>query len=357
VTGSDRVEAQHPYRIGVVGADLPRQIVRAAGAVPVRIFGSWTGEVSARAIELTGAVDAVAGRILDALLAGDHDDLDALVICNDSQANLRMFYVLRVLSARGEVPFPVQLLDTPRGAGAPREAFVATQYARLAEFCSRVTGTAIGIEELRSAGAAEQRVGAALGRLRERRADGRCTGTAALGAYRAANVSEPDAAVAVIDASQSATAEGKRIFLTGSAHPDPLVYDALERDGFVIAGEDHDTGDAGWFAASTSGETVADVFVALAAAHAERAPSAAKSTTAERVPALMQRVTDTRSGAVLALVRDLDDAPTWELASFRAALSAEHVPFVSRVRIAADEAILAARDAAAVLAVKEGARR
>ncbi|MGM7699128.1 2-hydroxyacyl-CoA dehydratase [Microbacterium sp. A84] len=348
--------------IGVVGSDLPRQIVLAAGAVPQRLFGSWSGAVSPRASELLGAVDAVAGRILDAILAGEHDDLVGLVICNDSQANLRMFYVLRVLAERGEVPFPVQLLDAPRGPGAAKRAFVVAQYARLVDFCGQVTGSTVGIEDLRRAGGVEQNVAVALERMRERRAGSRCTGVAALNAYRIAACSAPDVAIAAvddaaIDDAQGPVGEGKRIFVTGSAHPDSTVYQELERAGVAIVAEDHDAGDAGWFAACPTGDSAADILAGLASLHAERPPSAARGTTAERVTALRRRVVETRSTAVIALVRDLDDAPAWELSSFRAALDAVSVPFASRVQIAVDGAISASLDAVSALASMEGVRR
>lgn len=353
MAGVDGTRALRSPRIGVVGADLPRQIVLAAGAVPRRLFGAWGGEVSTRAGELLGAVDAVAGRILDAVLAGAHDDLVGLVVCNDSQANLRMFYVLRMLSERGEIAFPVHLLDAPRGPGAARHAFVVAQYERLVDFCVRVTGNAVDAAVLRLAGEAEQRVVDALERLRERRADGRLSGTAALRAQLAAGGLEPDAAVEVIDAAETTPAEGERIFVTGSAHPDPSVYEELERAGVIVAGEDHDTGDAGWFAASVTGATATDMLADLASLHADRAPAAARDTTAERVAALRRRVAETRSTAVLSLVRELDDAPAWELPAFRDALDDMGVRFASRVRIDSD-APAAAKDAATTLAPRDG---
>ncbi|MGV2982813.1 2-hydroxyacyl-CoA dehydratase family protein [Microbacterium sp. AGC85] len=344
-------------RIGVVGADLPRQIVLAAGASPERLFGAWSGAVSPRASELLGAVDAVAGRILDSILAGEHDDLAGLVICNDSQANLRMFYVLRVLAERGEVPIPVQLLDAPRGQGAAKQAFVVAQYTRLVDFCRRVTGADIGVDELRRAGDIEQSVADALERMRERRAQGRCAGTSALNAYRAAASVAPEAAVEVIDAASTPVGQGDRLFVTGSGHPDSSVYQELERAGATVVAEDHDAGDGGWFAGCSTGESEADVLVGLASLHASRPPSAARGSTAERVGALRRRVADTGSTAVITLARDLDDAPAWELPAMRDALAELRVPFAARVQISADGALSASRDAVTALQEKDGSRR
>lgn len=355
LSGFGDARAQHRPRIGVVGADLPRQIVLAAGAVPVRLFGSWSGAVSLRASELLGAVDAVAGRILDAILAGDHDDLAGLVICNDSQANLRMFYVLRVLAERGQVPFPVQLLDAPRGPGAAKRAFVVAQYVRLVEFCTAVTGAEVGVDDLRRAGDAEQSVAVALDRMRDRRAESRCTGVAALNAYSTAACSAPEVAVAAIDDADVSTGEGDRIFVTGSAHPDSSVYQVVESTGATIVAEDHDAGDGGWFAAFTTGDSATDILAGLASLHADRSPSAARGGTAERVAALRRKVIEARGAAVISLVRDVDDAPAWELAAVREALDSLRVPFVSRTRITAEEAISASSDVVSALVARERA--
>lgn len=357
VPDSAGTRAQTRPLIGVVGADLPRQIVFAAGALPVRLFGSSSGAVSSRASELLGAVDAVAGRILDGILAGDHDELSGLVICNDSQANLRMFYVLRVLAERGEIPFPVQLLDAPRGSGAPKRTFVVAQYARLLEFCRRVTGAEVGVDDLRRAGAAEQKVASALERMRERRARNHCTGVSGLNAYRTAATSPPEVAVDAIDQAQTPPGGDERIFVTGSAHPDLRVYEEIESAGSVVVGEDHDTGDGGWFAAWTTGDSVADILAGLASLHADRAPSAARSTTAERVVELRKRVVETQSTALIALVRDLDDASAWELPAMRRALADLRLPFESRVRITAGGERAAAQDVLTALKEKDGSRR
>ena len=351
----DGTRAQNQPLIGVVGADLPRQIVLAAGAVPLRLFGSWSGAVSRRASELLGAVDAVADRITDAILAGAHDDLSGLVVCNDSQANLRMFYVLRVLAERGEIPFPVQLLDVPHGAGTAKRAFVLGQYTRLLEFCTRVTGATVGPDDLRRAGDDQQRVADALERMRGRRAEGVCTGAAALNAYRAAACSAPEIAVATIDDAQAPGGEGHRIFVTGSAHPDSSVYRELESAGATVVAEDHDTGDSGWFATCTTGDSVTEILAALATLHAGRPASAARGTTADRVKMLRQRVQESGSTAVISLVRDLDDAPAWEVSAFRDALAAPGMPFISRVQIAPGAAISATRDAMTALPVRDGA--
>jgi benzoyl-CoA reductase/2-hydroxyglutaryl-CoA dehydratase subunit BcrC/BadD/HgdB len=342
------VRASAPPVIGVVGADLPRQLVLAAGAVPHRILGSWHGAVSRDASELLGAADAVAGRILDELLAGRHDTIAGLVVCNDSAANLRLFYVLRILAERGRIPFPVHLLDAPRGAGEPRRRFVTGRYARLAAFCGGITGSPVDAAALAAAAARELALGASLRRLRQRRLAGGCTGVAALAAYREAAQRPPEEAIPIVDAAAGrADGAAVRVFVTGSAHPDPSLYAVVEDAGAVIVGEDFDTGDAAWLGdAVPDGETDA-VFATLAERHLARPPLAARSTSAERAALLAARVAETGAAAVAALVREHDDAPAWDLPAQRAAV---RVPVAARIRIAPDGGGEAAADIAAALA-------
>lgn len=357
MTGAARGRAP---RVGVVGADVPRQLVLASGATPVRIPGSWSGPVSSEASELPGAVDVVAARILDTLLSGAHDDLAGLVVCNDSVADLRVFYVLRILADRGRVPFPVHLLDAPRGGGGPRDRFVRRQYERLLSFCASVTGRAADARSLREAADRESELGRALGRLRQRRRAGACTGVAALEAYRAAATLPPEDAIDAADDRGDWTGagpgtRGTPVLVTGSSHPDPSVYAAIEAVGLRVIGEDHDAGDAAWIGDAVAADDVGGAIAALARRHAARPPLAARSRTAERVAALDGLLRDTRAAAVIALVRDLDDAPAWDLAGQRTLTTRHGVPLVERTRIAPDAAAGVAAEAAGELARALGA--
>ncbi|WP_448003341.1 2-hydroxyacyl-CoA dehydratase [Agromyces bauzanensis] len=336
-------------RIGVIGADVPRQLVLAAGATPMRIFGSWSTPYSSEASELLGAVDAVAPRILDEVLSGAHDDVAGLIVCNDSAADLRIFYVLRILSERGRVPFPVHLLDAPRGGGAPRDRFVRRQYDRLVSFCESLTGERIDAAGLQRAARRERELGRALTALRARRRARECSGAAALAAYLAAATLPPEHATAIVDDAAEAQ-HGEPVFVTGSAHPEASVYRVIEAAGLVVVGEDHDTGDAAWIGDAVDGDDLDEAIARLARRHAARPPLAARSSTRERAAELERRLTETDASGVLALVRELDDGPVWDLPGQRLVVEHCGLPFASRARIAPEAALLEAEEAASVLA-------
>lgn len=346
-----KAPAEQPPRIGVIGADVPRQIVLAAGGTPVRLFGAWSGVASREATEFLGAADAVAARVLDGVLSGLHDDLTGLVVCNDSMANLRVYYVLHLLAKRGRIPYPVHLLDTPRGGESHRNRFVARQYERLAGFISGCTGKPLNAAALAEAAALEAPLCAALKTVRERRVGGTLSGSAALECYATAAQTTPQLAVAVIETilnSQgfpSAADPGNTVpvFMTGSSHPDVTVYKALENAGVVVVGEDHDAGDSAWIGETVDTTSPETAFSDLAERHALRPPSASRSLSAERTRHLLDGVRRTGARGVISLVRDLDDGPVWDLHGYREALAGSGTWLSSVVQIPAD-GIMAATD-------------
>lgn len=335
-------------RIGVVGADVPRQVVLACGAVPMRILGSWTGAVSQEATELLGAADAVAARFLDEILSGDHDELAGLVVCNDSMADLRVYYVLRILAERGRVPFPVHLLDAPRGGGAHRRRFVSHQYERLAAFVSGVTGQQVDATSLAEAAAREAKLGQALEAVWGRRRKRVLSGTTALTAYRAAAQLSPEdawerigelvrSAAEPVELDEPAELAGARVpvYLTGSSHPDATVYAALEAAGAVVVGEDHDAGDAAWIGDAVNATTLEEACAQLADRHTARPPAAARSLSSERTEHLLAETERCGAAGVVALVRDLDDGPVWDLAEYRPALASRDLWLAEQLRVPA----------------------
>lgn len=349
--------AERTPRIGVIGADAPRQVILAAGATPVRLFGAWNGDVSREAAELLGAADAVAARVLDGVLSGLHDELAGLVVCNDSMANLRIYYVLRLLAERGRVPYPVHLLDAPRGGGPQRNLFVARQYKRLAGFASGCTGQAVDAGSLSTAASREKPLAEALGHMRDLRVKGALSGSAALRCYAAAAQMSPEQALAATEAvldEQAAPGDTMTVFMTGSSHPDATVYEALEQSGIVVAGEDHDAGDGAWLGKTVDTASPGDTFSALAELHALRPPSASRSLTSERTRHLLAEVRRTGAAGVLALVRDLDDGPVWDLPDQREVLAASGAWLAGVVRVPADGAAAATAELIASVQMSGG---
>lgn len=331
--------------IGIVGNDVPRQLLLAVHARPHRLTGSWAHDVDDEAAELLGAADAVTVRVL-AELRALRDDLDALIICNDSQSHLRLFYALRALGG----DLPLHLLDMPGGRSTPARRFAHGQYRALVGFCAAVTGRRPDTASLRAAAADEQTLGRALTRLRDARraTPPRCTGARALEVHLDASRSQPGDAVARVDrACDGDPVLGVRVHMTGSSHPDPSVYREIEEHGCVIVGEDHDTGDRAWLGEAVLADSLDDVIAGLVDAHFARVPASAGAFSAVRAELTTTMAVQERAEVVVAFIRDLDEAPLWDLADQRAALDGQRLALVDRTHIAPGAQSSAARELAA----------
>ena len=209
-----------------------------------------------------------------------------------------------------------------------------------------MTGRALDAASL--AAAAEAALGDAVRRLRARRRahPPLCAGADALDALFDAARLAPADAVRRLDATAGQATPvpsgAIRVHVTGSSHPDAAVYRELESDGrCVIVSEDHDTGDAAWLGVAVRGETTDHVLDGLIDAHFARVTTSA--TTSGAVRAAFTRDISRAAGAhaVGAIIRELDEAPLWDIADQRAALAG--TAFVS-VRVAPGGEVGAARE-------------
>ncbi|QEW04574.1 2-hydroxyacyl-CoA dehydratase family protein [Microbacterium lushaniae] len=322
--------------VGIVGNDVPRQIVFAAGAIPHRLTGSWSAPLAGEAVAHLGSVDPPAAAILTELLGGAGPALDAIVVCNDSQANLRLFYVLRMLRGAG-IP-PVHLLDLPRQDSPATRRFARAQLAALTAFCEGVTGSTPDAAAWREAARQERAVGDAVARLQARRRaqPPEVGGTMALTALLAAASVPPAAAVELLDAAAEPRAGGVRVHVTGSNHPDPSVYAAVEASGATIVSDDHDTGDLSWLGAAVEAPDADAVHAGLVDAHFARSTGSAVATIAERATTTRAMAVAAHADVVLALIRQGDEAPLWDLAATGDALAGAGIALHRSVGITAE---------------------
>ncbi|WP_343937472.1 2-hydroxyacyl-CoA dehydratase family protein, partial [Pseudonocardia zijingensis] len=98
---------------GYVGADVPVEVLTAAGFLPVRLTGDPGAPSEAGDRYLGRGLDPVARSVLTRLLDGAYGPLDALVVSHDCEASLRLFYAVRELHRiePGIGLPPVQLVD------------------------------------------------------------------------------------------------------------------------------------------------------------------------------------------------------------------------------------------------------
>jgi benzoyl-CoA reductase/2-hydroxyglutaryl-CoA dehydratase subunit BcrC/BadD/HgdB len=307
--------------IGYVGADVPVELITAAGAVPLRLFGDPSGDPESGLRYLGGGVDPAAVSVLSGLLAGVYP-IDTIVVSHDCEASLRLFYALRELRriepSRG-LP-EIYLVDI---AHLPHHTTTAYNTVRIGQFRDRLadwTGHPVDDDALLDAIGRHDRQRdrlTELARLRHREAPA-LTGTEFLAVVGAGTAMTVDAHAALLDRllaePPSTPAGARRVFLTGSGHDTADVYRALEDRGMTIVGEDHDWGELLFARRVFPQNAAGDPVEALAERYQYNGPSAARSTVRARAEHTARRVRECGADMLICYARRQDDAPRWDFA-------------------------------------------
>jgi hypothetical protein len=124
-------------------------------------------------------------------------------------------------------------------------------------------------------------------------------------------------AIALVDrllAEERPAADGVRLFLTGSSHDTPGVYETLERNGFLVVGEDHDWGEL-LFARTCAAPTE----LALAERYQHNGPAAPRASIRQRAAHTAAAARACGAEILFSYARVHDDAPPWDFPEQRAA--------------------------------------
>ncbi|MEV7043679.1 2-hydroxyacyl-CoA dehydratase family protein [Amycolatopsis sp. NPDC051061] len=303
--------------VGYVGADVPVELITAAGLLPLRLAGK-PGEDSTPGDRYLGrGVDPVARSILTRILTGGYGPLEAIVVSRDCEASLRLFYALRELhrvEPERRLP-PVRLVDVLHLPHHTTTRYVQAKIAQLREWLGR--WRPIGDDELAAAITAHDTLRRSLGRVAALRRANRLNGTRFLEVVAATTALPVTAATALVErvlAAGSPEVEGVRLFLTGSSHDDPAVYEALERNGFLVAGEDHDWGEL-LFARTCAAPTE----LALAERYQHNGPAAPRASIRQRAAHTAAAAHACGAEVLFSYARVHDDAPPWDFPEQRAA--------------------------------------
>jgi benzoyl-CoA reductase/2-hydroxyglutaryl-CoA dehydratase subunit BcrC/BadD/HgdB len=309
--------------IGYVGADVPVELITAAGALAVRLTGDPDADMTLGDTYLGRGLDPMHRSILARLLGGAYGPLDRLVVSHDCEASLRLFYAIREL--RRVDPWcglpETYLVDVLH---LPRRTTARYNRRRVGEFADRLaawTGRPIEAEVLARAVAAhdERRRLLAEAATRLRRAvPARLTGARFLAV---ANAPLPvDEHVALLrrllaEADRLPEHTGRRVYLSGSDHDTPHVYRAIEAEGHVVVGEDHPSGDLSF--ERRVGDATLD---ALAEYYHHNGPTAQRATADARAAYTSMAAERCAADLLVAYARISDDAPTWDFPAQRAAV-------------------------------------
>lgn len=339
----DRARAARAWRradaavVGYVGTNFPVELALAAGLLPVRLWGDPTASTTL-ADNYTPEFDHTTRSILQRLLDGTFDFLDLLVIDHSSEANAMLFASLREIERVERVPSlpPVAFFDRAHLARPSSHRYNARRADELAARLASLAGRVITDEARRSAAALRARQRELLDRIADLRTQrpARLSGTDALRVIGAGLVMAPAEHCALLarliaDPPSGGHSEA-RLFVTGSGHDQTGYYEAIERSGAVVVGEDHAWGDGAW--------------------HGTPLPRGI----VERAAHVTERAIATGADAVVALILSGDAASPWQVPEMRRRLDAVSIPLLSidHLPYAASEDLIATKLAAFLAVVR-----
>jgi hypothetical protein len=312
--------------VGLVGADVPAELVLAAGAVPIALQGSsGTGTVAADQFLEAGFLPSTRA-VAEQWLGGALDFIDTAIFSRANDSSQRLYYYLCELQRIGRTHGPRPLLyDLAKIRRASSDAHTAAATAKLAD-------------ELGSDRAA---LPEALRRRNHRRKllaalQARCDSAAPppgeliARISRAADCCDPDVFDAELESwlgEAAAPWSGPRVLLLGSAPPDERLQLAVAAGGGRVVAECND------FALGRLGAPLpagADVLAALAHHHhmLEFGPRATRPV-AERLTA---QLLGSRADAAILWLIDQDEALAWDVPAVQQTMAALNRPLLCLTR-------------------------
>ncbi|HEY5724252.1 MAG TPA: 2-hydroxyacyl-CoA dehydratase family protein [Allosphingosinicella sp.] len=312
--------------VRTLGVDAPRELLLAAGLLPVRLVAQ-PAAATPRADALMG--DATMGargkRLIEQLTDPSAPDLPLLITQADTEQP-QIFAALRELGRLGEpVPTAIHFLDLLHIDRRSSREYNLRRLRRLAEWLEELGGRPLTPDSIAEAAATAREQAELLERLTglRRSSPPRITGTQALRIVGAASILSPDEHIrhlsALLDQAEALPKQaGRRIFVTGSAHEQAGLYALIESRGAIIVGEDHH-----WGNFDSGRETSLEAFADPSLRSVPRTASPQK-----RAERLAREVAACGAEAVLHLSIDGDEAAPWDVAAARRVLPGS-LPFLA----------------------------
>jgi benzoyl-CoA reductase/2-hydroxyglutaryl-CoA dehydratase subunit BcrC/BadD/HgdB len=305
--------------VRTLGVDAPRELILAAGALPVRVAQA-SGAATPGADRIMG--DASMGlrgkRVLEQLIGEEHAGLPLLITHADA-TQPQIFAALRELGRQGEpVPSAVHFLDLLHLNRDSSRRYNLGRLRDLAAWLGEITGKAPTDSDIAAAGelvATQAKLLALISELRWRGRP-RLSGSDALTIIAAAAAMPPDQHIAHMQAlldgaSELPELDGTRLYLCGTPHENPAVYALIEASGAIVVGEDHDWGETSHAQSAGSLERLADPGLRPVARSIEPAKRAAR---------IAEDALRRGAEMVVHLTLGDDEAAPWDLAAIKAEL-------------------------------------
>lgn len=240
------LQRQRGARIArVLGTDAPRELLIAAGFVPIRLV-ERTGRPTPMADALMGAAELAprSRSLLEAILEVPAED--TIVISNAEAQFPQIFAILREVAAMKEVHLgQVHFIDLKH---LPRASTHRYNHARLCELRDSIAPGLTDEALSRAMDAIDEQCSLIERVMALRSQQARLSGQQALAVIGSAAILPTDEHIGLLgqllgQSAQLPVLSGARMFLTGSNHESGEHYADIESQTGTIVGEDHDWGD------------------------------------------------------------------------------------------------------------------
>ena len=315
-----------------LGSDVPDELVLAAGMMPVQVYADPDKELVYTNKILEFAFDPVVRKQFEKMIDGTYKEVaDFLAVSNSTDEFIRVFLYLReIIRSMPEMPVPpttfIDMLFTRNRMHQERNELIFGLFRKQLEEWS---GKPISDAAIKAAAEICNADRAALRKIGELRHgdEVRVSGTEALVIIGSGFFMDKKEHAELVeklaaDAAGWPVIKGARVFVTGSAHEDLLVYDLIEKAGGVVVAEDHDWGDRSY---DRDYNKDYPPIRAIVDRYMLRGYSSKKAFVTQRVQALNEEVAAAKAEAVLFYTNIYEDSASWDYPSQKKSLDEQGI--------------------------------
>lgn len=322
-----------------LGADVPDELIMAAGMMPVQIFANPEAGLEKTDTYLEFAFDPVVRHYFEKIVDGTcANEADFLAVSNSTDVVIRVFLYLREMKRINleNIP-PITFLDflfTRNRMHQERNELIVRQFIEQLEQWS---GKTISDDDIRRAMEicnADREALRKISALRkaEKPVISGCEALVITGS--ALFMDRKEHARLVEELAQKAASwdelEGPRVYYTGSVQEDTTLYEMIESCGAVIVGEDHDWGDRLF---NRDCNLSYPAVRGIVDRYMLREFSSKKAFVSQRVDTLLGECRESGAEAVIFYNNIYEEAASWDCPSQRKALNEIGVPSVEFVKM------------------------
>lgn len=313
--------------VGLMGYDIPEEVLLAAGLLPFRVTGYYGGERASAEKYLEYSFGSIWKGLWESVTSDYEGLLERAVFCSSSDMFLKLFYYLRALGSlepERRLPEMIYLDFELTQKTFKTQERNEREIRELIAAAGRWSASTVSAQALSGAIALCNEYRRSLREFNALRSQEKCTvtGSEALTVIGGSMFMEKREAVDCLrqvtaDARGWSAAPGVRLYYAGSPQETTEVYALAEQAGCNIIGEDHDMGRR---VSDTDVREDLEPVSALCTRLIERMPVSEKGSIRQRVSALARELDETKPEAFITFMNNNDEAYVWDYPSVKSEL-------------------------------------